>query len=141
MFLFEKLWLMIFTSLNLTSKSLDLFVLQTDWESKILNLSSKSCISPRILLLLFFWVLLARNLVIISFLEQISVLRNSIYFPSEAIIFLSTRVWLYVLVMSRKGFRLNPHSIFAGMSRNSLLEADARSEGEVTATGLEPRTT
>ena len=27
------------------------------------------------------------------------------------------------------------------MSRNSLLEAGAKSEGEVTATGLEPRTT
>ena len=27
------------------------------------------------------------------------------------------------------------------MSRNSLLEAGAKSEGEVTATGVEPRTT
>ena len=32
-------------------------------------------------------------------------------------------------------------SIVAWMSRNSLLEAGAKSEGEVTATGLEPRTT
>ena len=34
-----------------------------------------------------------------------------------------------------------PHSIVAWMSRNSLLEAVAKSEGEVTATGLEPRAT
>ena len=38
-------------------------------------------------------------------------------------------------------FRVNPHSIVAWMSKNSLLEAGAKSEGEVTATGLEPRTT
>ena len=43
--------------------------------------------------------------------------------------------------MSRTCFRVNPHSIVAWMSRNSLLEAGAKSEGEVTATGLEPRTT
>ena len=49
--------------------------------------------------------------------------------------------WLYVLVMSRTRFRVNPHSIVAWMSRNSLLEAGAKSEDEVTATGLEPRTT
>ena len=34
-------------------------------------------------------------------------------------------------------FRLNPHSVVAWMSRNSLLEAGAKSEGEVTATGFE----
>ena len=33
------------------------------------------------------------------------------------------------------------HTIVARMSRNSLLEAGAKSEGEVTATGLEPTTT
>ena len=38
-------------------------------------------------------------------------------------------------------FIVNPHSIVAWMSRNSLLEAGAKSEGEMTATGLEPRTT
>ena len=38
-------------------------------------------------------------------------------------------------------FRVNPHSIVAWMSRNSLLETGAKSEGEVTATGLETRTT
>ena len=48
---------------------------------------------------------------------------------------------LYVLVMSRTRFRVNPHSIVAWMSRISLLEAGAKSEGEVTATRLEPRTT
>ena len=31
--------------------------------------------------------------------------------------------WLYVLIMSRTHFRVNPHSIVAWMSRNSLLEA------------------
>ena len=36
--------------------------------------------------------------------------------------------WLYVLVMSRTRFRVNPHSIVAWMSRNSLLEAGAKSE-------------
>ena len=36
--------------------------------------------------------------------------------------------WLYVLAMSRTRFRVNPHSIFAWMSRNSFLEADAKSE-------------
>ena len=30
--------------------------------------------------------------------------------------------WLYVLIMSRAGVRVNPHSIVAWMSRNSLLE-------------------
>ena len=50
-------------------------------------------------------------------------------------------VWLYVLVMSRTRFRVNPHSIVVWMSRNSLLEAGAKFEGEVTAAGLEPRTT
>ena len=48
---------------------------------------------------------------------------------------------LYVLDMSRTRLRVNPHSTFAWMSRNSLLEAGAKSEGEVTVTGLEPRTT
>ena len=48
---------------------------------------------------------------------------------------------MYVLVMSLKRFRVNPHSLVASMSRNSLLEAGTKSEGEVTATGLESRTT
>ena len=48
---------------------------------------------------------------------------------------------LYDFVVSRTRFRVNPHSIVALMSRNSLLEAAAKSEGEVTATGLQPRTT
>ena len=37
-------------------------------------------------------------------------------------------IWQYVLVMSRKRFRVNPHSIVAWMSKNSLLEAVAKSE-------------
>ena len=36
--------------------------------------------------------------------------------------------WLYVLIMSHMLFRVNPHSIIAWMSRNSLLEAGAKSE-------------
>ena len=36
--------------------------------------------------------------------------------------------WLYVLVMSRTRFRVNPHSIVAWMSRNSLFKAGAKSE-------------
>ena len=36
--------------------------------------------------------------------------------------------WLYVIIMSRTRFRVNPHSIVAWMSRNSLLKAGARSE-------------
>ena len=36
-------------------------------------------------------------------------------------------------------FRVNPHFIVAWLSRNSLLEAGSKSEGEVTATGLEPK--
>ena len=43
--------------------------------------------------------------------------------------------------MSRTRFRVNPYSIVASMSRNSLLEAGAKYEAEVTATGLKPRTT
>ena len=44
-------------------------------------------------------------------------------------------IWLYVFI------RVNPHSTVAWMPRNSLLERDAISEDEVTAKGLEPRTT
>ena len=36
--------------------------------------------------------------------------------------------WQYVLAMSRMRLRVNPHSIVAWMSRNSLLEAGAKSE-------------
>ena len=43
--------------------------------------------------------------------------------------------------MSRTRFTVNLPSIVAWMLRNSLLEAGAKSEGEVRATGLEPRTT
>ena len=50
-------------------------------------------------------------------------------------------IWLYLVVMSRAPFRVTPHSIFAWISRNSLLKAGAKCEGEVTATALERRTT
>ena len=43
--------------------------------------------------------------------------------------------------MSHRRFTVNPHSIVASMSWNSLLEEDAIAEVEVTATGLKTRTT
>ena len=36
--------------------------------------------------------------------------------------------WLYLLVMSRTRFRVDPHTIIAQMSRNYLLEAGGNSE-------------
>ena len=50
-------------------------------------------------------------------------------------------IWLCILVMSRTSFTVNPHSIVVWTSRNSLLETGAKSERELTATGLESRTT
>ena len=76
MFHFEGLWVMIFTSLNLTSEFPDLRALQTGWESEVLNVSPESHSSPTILSFLFLCVLLLRKLLIISFLKLISVLRN-----------------------------------------------------------------
>ena len=56
--------------------------------------------------------------------------------------YLSVRcIWLYILVMPRTLFRVNPHSIFAWMSRNSLFKAAAKSADEVTATALKGKTT
>ena len=40
----------------------------------------------------------------------------------------STKARLYVPVLSRMDFRVNPHSIISWMSRNSLLEAGTKSE-------------
>ena len=37
-------------------------------------------------------------------------------------------IWLYVFIMSRTSFRVNPHSTVVWMSRNSLLKAGAISE-------------
>ena len=37
-------------------------------------------------------------------------------------------LWLYVFIMSCMRFRVNPHSVVAWMSRNSLLETGAKSE-------------
>ena len=43
--------------------------------------------------------------------------------------YLSLRwIWLYVIVMSRIRFTLNPHSIFAWVSKNYLLETVTTSE-------------
>ena len=47
---------------------------------------------------------------------------------------------LYVFVMSHIRFRVNPYSVVARTSRNSLLEVGMKSEVQVTATGLKPRT-
>ena len=49
-------------------------------------------------------------------------------------------IWLFFLVTPLMRFRVNPQSIVAWMSWKSLLEAVPNSEGEVTATGLVPRT-
>ena len=48
--------------------------------------------------------------------------------------------WMFLSCPVRV-FRVNPHSLVALLSRNTLLEAGAKSEGEVAATGLEHRTT
>ena len=48
---------------------------------------------------------------------------------------------LFLLIMSRTGFRVNPQSIFTGISRNSLLERGAISEVQLTANRLEHTTT
>ena len=126
MFLFEGSWLMILISLNLTSESLDLNLLRTEWQSEVLHVSPKSHTSPSILSLLFFWVLLLRSLLITSFLEQISVLRNSISFSSVAIILLSTRI-LYSSLLCRSSFCFISFSInsatsfFISRSRISLI--------------------
>ena len=45
-------------------------------------------------------------------------------------------IWLYVLIMSHIQFRVNPHSIVAWMSRNSLLQTGTLSEVKVTAITL-----
>ena len=43
--------------------------------------------------------------------------------------YLSVRcIWLFVLIMSRTHFRVDPYSIVAWISRNSLLKADTISE-------------
>ena len=46
---------------------------------------------------------------------------------------------LCVFIMSHTHFRLNLHSVVAWMWRNTLLDRDAISEVEVTATGLNPQ--
>ena len=43
--------------------------------------------------------------------------------------------------MPRSRFRVNPHPRVISMSRNSLPQAGTKSEGQVTATGPQPRTT
>ena len=50
-------------------------------------------------------------------------------------------IWICVLLLSRRHFRVNLHSIFAWISTNSFLETCAISEVQVTPTWLEPTTT
>ena len=60
--------------------------------------------------------------------DVFSIRKNNLTPP----IFLHNQQWHSInciLVMSRTRFRVNPHSIVAWMSRNSLLEAGAKSEG------------
>ena len=56
--------------------------------------------------------------------------------------YLSARCfWLFLLVMWSTHFRVNPHSKDPWMWRKSLLETGAKSEVQVTASGLEPKAT
>ena len=48
---------------------------------------------------------------------------------------------MYALIMSYTRFRVNPISVVAWMSRDSLLQTGVKSEVWVTATGLEPTIT
>ena len=64
--------------------------------------------------------------------KRLSCVRNTCLYTVFDCMFFSS----YVCV-----FRVNPYSIVALLLRNSLIEAGAKSEGEVIATGLEPRTT
>ena len=50
-------------------------------------------------------------------------------------------IWLYFIIMSLTCFIVNPHSIFAWTSRNSLLRAGSKSEVSLTPAGLEPTDT
>ena len=50
------------------------------------------------------------------------------YIPNVFLDILQRYAKLYVLIISRTHFRVNPHSIVAWMSRNSLLKADTKSE-------------
>ena len=63
-------------------------------------------------------------------LNHLAKLANMIRLCCE---YLSVRcIWLFVLIMSSTRFRVNPHSIFTWLLRNSLLETGAKSEVAVT---------
>ena len=63
-------------------------------------------------------------------LNHLAKLANMIRLCCE---YLSVRcIWLFVLIMSSTRFRVNPHSIFTRLLRNSLLETGAKSEVAVT---------
>ena len=56
-----------------------------------------------------------------DFMESVVCKTNPLYTKKNT-------TWLYVLVMSRTRFRVNPYSITAWMSRNFLLEAVTKSK-------------
>ena len=67
------------------------------------------------------WLLYEVLSILIFFIFSLNLIRSFVDIPN-------LDIWQYVLVMSRKRFRVNPHSIVAWMSKNSLLEAVAKSE-------------
>ena len=83
----------VFTFLDSTIESSGLLVLHVDSPSLVSWVTSKSHVSPTILQLLFWRISLLRSFLIISFLVEISDLRNSISLSRLVISFLSTTVW------------------------------------------------
>ena len=92
MLIFAISVLTVFTSLDLTIEFSEVLVLHVDWLSLVSWATSKSHVFPTILQLLF-WRILSRSFSIISFLVEISDLRNSISLSRLVINFLSTTVW------------------------------------------------
>ena len=68
---------------------------------------------------------------------------ESTFYSKHEIIFSQKekrRKMFQVKPISKVVRKMNPHSIVARMSRNSLLKAGRKSEVEVTTTGLKPTT-
>ena len=59
--------------------------------------------------------------ILIFFIFSLNLIRSFVDIPN-------LDIWQYVLVLSRTRFRVNPYSVVAWMSKNSLLEAVAKSE-------------
>ena len=78
-----------------------------------------------------FYIFQFLSATILSFLQEAN---DGIFLTSSSnliklcqiLITINKNITLYVLIMSRTRFRVNPHSIVAWMSRNSLLEAGAK---------------